>query len=92
MAEPRTCAVPGCDRTLYPRNWTGVCRAHNHAAGFCGCAQCSPESTPPQKPGPYRVRTRDELVNEGLLPERPVFSAARRKPGMPQLPSEDADG
>jgi hypothetical protein len=34
------CAVPGCGRALVRSNRSGVCRAHNHAAGFCGCGQC----------------------------------------------------
>lgn len=89
MAPPRHCAVPGCGRTLYPGNWTGVCRAHNHAAGYCGCVQCADGSVPPQKPGPHRIHRREEEVGEELRPPRPVVTEARRKPGMPRLPWDD---
>lgn len=34
------CAVPGCGAALYPENHTGVCRHHNHAAGYCLCTRC----------------------------------------------------
>ncbi len=34
------CAVPGCDRGLAERNVSGTCRDHNHAVGYCRCAEC----------------------------------------------------
>ena len=41
--KPRAthCAVPGCGKALYADNQNGVCRHHNHAAGYCQCLQCS---------------------------------------------------
>ncbi len=36
----RTCAHPGCAATLYPRNGSGVCRAHNHGPA-CNCPRCN---------------------------------------------------
>lgn len=34
------CAVPGCGKVLTGAGVSGVCRAHNHAAGYCRCAYC----------------------------------------------------
>lgn len=37
-ASAGACVV--CGSQLGASNTTGVCRAHNHAAGHCECAQC----------------------------------------------------
>lgn len=34
------CVVPGCGKSLWSGNENGVCRSHNHAAGYCRCHQC----------------------------------------------------
>lgn len=34
------CAVPNCGRALSRGARSGVCRNHNHAAGFCQCSKC----------------------------------------------------
>jgi hypothetical protein len=34
------CAVPGCTRPLARDAYSGVCRDHRHAAGYCRCVQC----------------------------------------------------
>jgi hypothetical protein len=36
----RVCVVPGCGAALSARNWSAVCRRHNHAVGYCRCDQC----------------------------------------------------
>ena len=42
VAAPRkVCAVPGCGVALSRVNKTGVCMAHVHAAGHCGCVHCA---------------------------------------------------
>jgi hypothetical protein len=62
------CAVPGCWNRLSEANTTGVCRQHNHYPDRCGCAQCRQGEVPR-----YRIKTRAELVAEGLLlPEPPL--------------------
>lgn len=55
----RMCKVPGCGRLLWNSNKTGVCRDHNHAKGWCACAQCTDTGT-----GPWglQLRTREELM------------------------------
>lgn len=68
----KTCAVPDCGNTFWDRNTTGVCRDHAHAKPFCQCIQCA---TGRHKT--YRVKTRAEMVEEGLLPKR---STAARPP------------
>lgn len=40
MTERRICPVPGCPNGLSRLNTSGVCRKHNHAAGYCQCATC----------------------------------------------------
>lgn len=37
---PQLCAVPGCDRVLAHGGTSGVCRKHQHAAGYCRCGYC----------------------------------------------------
>ena len=45
-AVREVCAVPGCGRMLGERSVTGVCRAHNHAAGLCRCDVCRARARP----------------------------------------------
>lgn len=52
------CRFPGCDRTLGDRCTTGVCRRHNHAQGYCGCANCVRLWGIPDGPEPVRDLTR----------------------------------
>lgn len=39
-AARTVCVYPGCGTPLSRINRWGLCRAHTHAAGFCGCNQC----------------------------------------------------
>ena len=36
----RFCAFKDCSVVLDSRNGSAVCRAHNHAQGYCQCGQC----------------------------------------------------
>lgn len=45
-AVREVCAVPGCGRMLGAATVTGVCREHNHAAGFCRCDKCRARARP----------------------------------------------
>jgi hypothetical protein len=59
----RACAVPGCGRALYPGNRSGVCRQHNHVAGFCDCHQCRSGKSGPGTGGDTSTdRQKDEIV------------------------------
>lgn len=61
------CKVPHCGNELHPKNEIGVCKGHIHMPGHCGCLQCRGLS----KKRRYRVKTREELIEEGLLPRDP---------------------
>lgn len=70
-----TCAAPGCDRVLHPRNRSRVCRDHNHSA-WCRCAQCSQRHglpPPPDPVTPSRVEVRRVQI--------PVFTTCSNVPG-----------
>lgn len=54
-AKVKTCTVPGCENTLSPTAKTGVCRAHNHAKGYCKCFQCGESAVPVAKPKLPRI-------------------------------------
>jgi hypothetical protein len=59
----RRCPVPGCGRSLYPGNRSGVCRQHNHLAGFCDCHQCRSGKAGPGSGGDTSAaRQKDEIV------------------------------
>lgn len=60
------CPVPGCWSTLWPKNKSGVCRNHVHAAGYCKCPGC--QSGNKSGHTGYHVKTREEMQKEGLLP------------------------
>lgn len=60
------CAHPGCMAQLHQTNTIGVCREHMHTAQ-CGCSQCAGVRVG------FRVRSRDELVDLGLLPADGIF-------------------
>lgn len=83
--EPRVCALPGCGRELTSKNRTGVCRAHNHAAGFCYCVQCAGLK------GRTVVKTAEQLRSEGLLGKESVApqrqSVARASPFVVRSPA-----
>lgn len=70
------CAHPGCIHGLHAKNLSGVCKVHMHGPA-CRCAQCRSECRAPRKVkagrarrvvARHRVRSRAELVAEGLLP------------------------
>lgn len=65
MAD-KICAFPHCGKKLYVRpnieNEVGVCRDHIHKKPYCQCRQCKGGVTR------SRIKTRDELRKEGLLP------------------------
>lgn len=68
------CAHPGCLAALGGTNISGVCKAHMHSAA-CRCAACRAPRTTSRRTGKtvrnvqkWRVKTRAELVAEGLLP------------------------
>lgn len=42
MPTQRECRVPGCKNIIGGKNYSGVCREHNHAAGYCACYKCGP--------------------------------------------------
>lgn len=62
-----TCAHPGCINRLRDTNVTNVCRDHMHSK-YCSCLQCIGGEKPR-----WRVRTRAELVEMGLLPKQRIF-------------------
>lgn len=51
------CRVIGCGRELSAANATGVCLAHNHAPGACGCIQCRETKRAGEAPPPIRSAT-----------------------------------
>lgn len=59
----RACAYPGCGRAISAESLAGVCRAHNHAIGFCRCAPCCRRrgEQPPERPS-----------RQGVSPAAPV--------------------
>lgn len=66
------CAHPGCIHPLHAGNRSGVCRAHMHSPA-CRCAWCrAPRKLVKRKARRQRqrwhVRTRADLLAEGLLP------------------------
>ena len=70
------CAHPGCIHGLHAKNLSGVCKVHMHGPA-CRCAQCRCPRRAPRKGKAgrarrvvvrHRVKTRAELVAEGLLP------------------------
>ena len=66
------CAHPGCTRALQAANLSGVCKGHMHGDA-CRCAWCrSPRKVKAGRARRpvvrHRVKTRTELVAEGLLP------------------------
>ena len=88
MSAKKPCAVPGCVNMLWSGNSTGVCREHTHAAGYCGCTRCTGAERPK-----YRVKTRQDMVAEGLqagrspdVIDRP--STARKSPTLVPAPWE----
>ena len=66
------CKVPECGNTLTKWSKTGLCKDHIHRRPYCTCLQCSTGKRPK-----YRVKTREEMVAECLLP---VPSTAPRPP------------
>ncbi len=75
------CKVPGCGKKLYYRNLSGLCRGHNHALGYCTCAQCGgagfadPNAVPvkpvPLPPAARPAREGVRQVNGTSLPKEP---------------------
>lgn len=63
----RICTHPGCDRELWAENHIRVCRKHWHQMG-CHCRNCQGKAKTL-----WRIKTRDELVAEWLLFEKPLF-------------------
>ena len=63
----QTCPVEGCGAPVAAGSRTQVCRRHIHSAPFCACRQCAGLS------GPIRIKSRAEMVAEGLLPRVPLF-------------------
>lgn len=66
------CAHPGCIHALSPGNVSGVCRGHMHGVA-CRCAWCrAPRQVKAGKVkrrvARLRIKSREELVAEGLLP------------------------
>ena len=79
----KLCRVPGCGAKLYSGNRNGVCRAHNHRKPHCLCVQCTgivPE---------YRVKTRPEMVQEGLLPGPALTEKRGKGISLPPKPWRD---
>lgn len=64
----RRCSVPDCEAGLHQMTRAGVCHRHIHRKGYCACRQCSSVEK-----RAMRVKTRAEMVAEGLLPREPVF-------------------
>jgi hypothetical protein len=60
MMATRTCATPGCGRPLWHRNTSGHCKLHVAGAIRRSGAPCC-------QPGYWRLKTRAELVAEGLV-------------------------
>ena len=60
------CAHPGCIAALYAGNVSGVCRDHMHGDA-CRCAQCLRPRSKAGKRVRWRVKSRVEMVAEGLL-------------------------
>lgn len=69
------CAHPNCTTEVNPESTTGVCRDHIHKKA-CQCSQCV--GFPRHH---FRVRSREELVQMGLLPRR--WCEAGRRLGLP---------
>ncbi|MFC3529775.1 hypothetical protein ACFOMH_16485 [Paracoccus mangrovi] len=63
----KICAHPGCGRELWLENRIGLCRRHWHQTG-CRCRNCIGKTKTQ-----WRIRTREELVADGLLFEKPLF-------------------
>lgn len=67
------CAHPGCLLALGATNVSGVCKAHMHSDA-CRCAACRAPRKVNRKGKTvrnvqkWRVKTRPELVAEGMLP------------------------
>lgn len=80
------CAYPGCLRALHAANVSGVCRDHMHS-GSCRCGYCrAPRRIVAGKRrrralSRLRIKTRAELVAEGLLLDEPLFPLTSK--GMP---------
>lgn len=49
------CAVPGCPRPLARDAYSGVCRDHRHAAGYCRCVQCGGTKPPARQANPVTL-------------------------------------
>lgn len=75
MNGKKKCAHEGCDNTVWAMSVAGVCRQHMHRQG-CGCGWCKPMDGRRVRLR-YRLKTRAELVAEGLLPEGPILTYER---------------
>ena len=72
------CAHLGCCAEISPGSKTGVCKQHFHSPE-CRCRQCEGR----RAGGEYWachdrtvIKTRAQMVAEGLLPETPMFGYA----------------
>lgn len=66
MSSERTCAYPGCEKVLSHANRSGVCKAHNHAAGACQCRYCvGPEAAERQRKASEAARAHLRPVAAG---------------------------
>ena len=60
----KICCYPGCFKELGERNRAKVCVKHLHQYPHCACGQCVHSGNRQR----LRIKTREEMVKEGLLP------------------------
>lgn len=69
------CAHPDCLAEIAATSKTAVCKRHFHS-GECRCRQCEGRRAGGEYWGSHDrtvIKTRAQLVAEGLLPEAPLF-------------------
>ena len=72
------CAHPGCGAEIIANSKTGVCKQHFHSPE-CRCRQCEGLRAGGEYWGSHDrtvIKTRAQMVAEGLLPETPMFGYA----------------
>ena len=72
------CAHPGCGAEIIANSKTGVCKQHFHSPE-CRCRQCEGRRAGGEYWGSHDrtvIKTRAQMVAEGLLPEAPMFGYA----------------